>query len=65
MRFLEKSSFFHLEKIEIFMSDGLVSGLGVTFNLDGILLTKMHKGSRKPKTSYELEIAHNEHIEFI
>ena len=65
MRYLEKSTSHHIEKIEFFMSDGLLSGIGVTFNLDGIILTKIHRGSRKPKTSYELEIQKDEHIEFM
>jgi hypothetical protein len=65
LKYLEKSTYHHIEKIEFFMSDGLLSGIGVTLNLDGIIITKFHRGSRKPKTSYELEIHQDEHIEFM
>ena len=47
------------------MSDGLVTGIGVTHNMDGIVITKLHKGNRKPKTGYELELQSDEHIEFM
>jgi Zn/Cd-binding protein ZinT len=40
-------------------------GIGMTYNLDGVKMTKVNKGKRMPKTSYELELATNEHIEFI
>ncbi len=65
MKFLDKSNYTHIEKLEIFLSNGLICGIGVTYNLDGILITKIHKGTKKPKASYELELSTHEHIEFI
>ncbi len=65
MRFIEKAHYFHLDRVEIFVSEGTVCGLGVTYNLDGIVLTKVHKGDTLPKSSYELELQKEEHIEFI
>ena len=65
MRYLEKSTYHHIDKLEFFLSDGLVSGIGVTYNLDGILVTKVHRGKIKPKTSYELELESDEHLEYM
>ncbi len=59
-----KAAYFHLDKIEIFVRDGFVQGIGVTYNLDGIKMTKVNKGKKMPKSSYELELARDEHIEF-
>jgi hypothetical protein len=63
--FRKASDYYHLDKIEIFVRDGFVQGIGVTYNLDGIKMTKVNKGKKMPKTSYELELAPNEHIEFV
>ena len=65
MRFIEKANYFHLDRIEMFVSDGLLCGIGVTYNLDGIVLTKVHRGEVNPKSSYELELQKDEHIEFM
>ncbi|CDW72965.1 UNKNOWN [Stylonychia lemnae] len=65
MRFIEKATSFHLDRIEVFMNEGLCCGIGVTFNLDGLVFNKNHKGTKLPKTSYELQLAQNENIEFI
>jgi hypothetical protein len=40
-------------------------GIGITYNLDGVKMTKVNKGKRMPKTSYELELGSTEHIEFV
>lgn len=37
----------------------------MTYNLDGVIMTKANKGRKMPKTSYELELASNEHIDFM
>jgi Zn/Cd-binding protein ZinT len=60
-----KAAYFHLDKIEIFVRDGFVQGIGMTYNLDGIKMTKVNKGKKMPKASYELELAQDEHIEFV
>lgn len=38
------------------MVDGFVQGIGVTYDLDGIKMSKMNKGRKMPTTSYELEL---------
>ena len=63
--FFGKAEYYHVDKLEIFVRDGFIMGIGITYNLDGIKLTKVNKGRKMPKTSYELELASNEHIEFI
>ena len=63
--FFMKAAYFHLDKIEIFVRDGFVQGIGMTYNLDGIKMTKVNKGKKMPKASYELELAQDEHIEFV
>jgi len=65
MRFIEKATSFHLDRIEVFMNEGLCCGIGVTYNLDGLIFNKNHKGSKMPKTSYELNLGHEENIEYI
>jgi hypothetical protein len=60
-----KAAYFHLDKIEVFVRDGYVQGIGMTYNLDGIKMTKVNKGKKMPKASYELELAQNEQIEFV
>lgn len=47
------------------MTDGIVCGVGVTYNIDGIILTKIHKGSNRPTSSYELKLHNDEHLVFI
>ncbi len=47
------------------MVNGYLQGIGVTYDMDGIKMTKVNKGKKLPDTSYELEIAKDEHIEFI
>lgn len=47
------------------MCDGLVQGIGVTYTLDGIKISKNNKGKKMPKTSYELELKEHEHLEFM
>ncbi len=37
----------------------------MTYNLDGVKMNKVNKGKKMPKSSYELELAQNENIEFI
>ena len=37
----------------------------MTYNLDGVKMTKVNKGRKMPKSSYELELAQDEHIEFV
>eukprot|EP00347_Sterkiella_histriomuscorum_P017675 403348427 len=44
---------------------GLVSGIGVTFNIDGLVFSKTHKGKNMPTCSYELELQKDEHLQFI
>ncbi len=63
--FFNKAEYYHVDKIEIFVRDGFIMGIGITYNLDGVKMTKVNKGRRMPKTSYELELATTEHIEFI
>lgn len=63
--FFAKADAFHLDRIEIFMVDGYVQGIGVTYTLDGIKMSKINKGKKMPSTSYELDMGENEHIEFI
>lgn len=65
MKFLDKASSFHLEKVEIFLSDGLISGIGVTFSLDAIKVSNIHQGKKRAKTSYALELDREEHIDFL
>ena len=64
-RFFEKASFFHLDKIEVFLWESFVTGLQMTYNLDGVIMVKGNKGKRLPKTSYELTLGPTEHIEFL
>jgi hypothetical protein len=47
------------------MRDGYVSGFGMTYNLDGVIMVKNNKGRKMPKTSYELRLSANEHIDFL
>ena len=56
-RFFEKASYFHLDKIEVFMREGFVTGLQMTYNLDGVVMVKSNKGRKLPKTSYALKLA--------
>ncbi len=36
MRLLEKADGYHIDRIEFFVAEGLVTGIGVSYNLDGI-----------------------------
>jgi hypothetical protein len=36
MRLLEKAEGYHIDRIEFFVAEGLVTGIGVSYNLDGI-----------------------------
>ena len=37
----------------------------MTYNLDGVIMVKNNKGRKMPKTSYELRLSANEHIDFL
>lgn len=63
--FFGKAQYFHIDRIEVFMRDGFIQGFSLTYNMDGIKMTKVNRGKKMPKTSYELTIAPNEHIEFM
>ena len=47
------------------MADGLLQGIGVTYCLDSIKVTKMHQGRKRAESAYTLELAHDEHVEFV
>ena len=63
--FFSKAQYFHVDRVEIFVRDGYVQGIGLTYNLDGVKMTKVNKGKKMPKTSYELDLGSNEHIDFL
>jgi hypothetical protein len=49
----------------VFVRDGFIMGFSLTYNLDGVRMTKLNKGKKMPKTSYELQLAPQEHIDFM
>ncbi len=63
--FFGKAQYFHIDKIEVFVRDSYIQGFGLTYNLDGIKMTKVNRGKKMPKTSYELDLSPNEHIDFL
>lgn len=63
--FLDKAEAFHLDKVEIFMCDGLMCGIGIVLSLDGIKVAKMSQAKKRPQTSYAIELKHDEHVEFM
>lgn len=58
-------AYYHLDKIEIFVRDGYVQGFGMTYNIDGVKMTKLNKSKKMAKSSYELNLGPKEHIEFV
>lgn len=63
--FFDKAYSFHIDRIEVFMVNGFLQGIGITYNMDGVLMTKLNKGKKMPDTSYELELSKDEHINYI
>lgn len=63
--FFGKAQYHHIDKIEVFVRDGFIQGFSITYNIDGIKMTKINKGKKMPKTSYELDLSPNEHIDFL
>lgn len=55
--FFRKANYFHIDRIEVFVRDGFVQGFGITYNLDGVKMTKVNKGKKMPKSSYELALS--------
>lgn len=46
----------HLDRVEVFVREGYVIGFALTYDMDGVKMTKVSKGTRMPKTSYELTL---------
>ena len=47
------------------MRDGYVQGFGMTYNIDGVKMTKLNKSKKMAKSSYELILGPKEHIDFV